>query len=116
MMNEEYRIANKGSGKNIPVLRTLGYYAVSYSTNFTGALHLGFQTAGTAIKEPAAAPRNICRTADYSSERKVHRTETLNGNVEYKIRKSEVVPKASLREKTEDGRRNLELEILKEAV
>ena len=71
MMNEEYRIANKGSGKNIPVLRTLGYYAVSYSTNFTGALHLGFQTASTAISDTAAALRNtlsgnrrICRTSN----------------------------------------------------
>ena len=192
-MNEEYRIMNVESGKNIPVLRTLGYYAISYSTKITGALHLGFQTTGTAINdtmttprnilsgnrriwnekpaaaprniltciqwicrtsngepaaalrntlsgnrricrtsngEPAAAPRNtltciqwicrtsngdtaaaprnICRTAYHSSERKVHpassadrRTETLNGNVEYKIRKSEVVPKASLREKSE---------------
>src|SRR5690606_21089369 len=125
-MNEEYRIMNVESGKNIPVLRTLGYYAISYSTKITGALHLGFQTTGTAINdtmttprnilsgnrriwnekpaaaprntltciqwicttsngETAAAPRNICRTAYHSSERKVQRTETLNGNEEYGI-------------------------------
>ena len=55
--NEEYRIINNESGKNIPVLRTLGYNAVSYSTNITGALHLGFQHTGIAISETAAAPR-----------------------------------------------------------
>ena len=99
--NNQYSKMNEETGNNIPVLRTSGYNAVTYSTNITGALHLGFQTTGTAISETAAAPRNtlsdiqwncrtfngetaaaprnICRTAYRSSERKVQRTETLKG-------------------------------------
>ena len=99
--NNQYSKMNEETGNNIPVLRTLGYYAVSYSTKIDGALHLGFQHTGIAISETAAAsrntlsgiqwncrtfngetaaaPRNICRTAYRSSERKVQRTETLKG-------------------------------------
>jgi hypothetical protein len=79
MVNAEWRMMNKESGNNIPVLRTSGYNAVPYSTNITGALHLGFQTTSAAISETAAAPRNICRTAGHPSGKKVQSTETLKG-------------------------------------
>jgi hypothetical protein len=41
-------------------------------------------------RRTAAAPRNICSNEFYPLGMKVHRTETLNGNMECKIRKTEV--------------------------
>ena len=119
--NNEYRIMNGKSGssgnpksrtvsiegRNIPVLRTFGFHWNSSATNITGATHLGFQTAGTAIGETAAAPqntllgnqricrtiigetaaapRNICRNEYSSSGKKVRSTEILKENKEHRI-------------------------------
>jgi hypothetical protein len=52
-------------------------------------------------RRPAAAPRNLCSMRYYLFWMKVQRTETLNGNMECKIRKTEVG-----RRKTEVGRWN----------
>jgi len=109
--NNQYSMMNEETGNNIPVLRTSGYNAVSYSTKIDGALHLGFQHTGIAISETAAAsrntlsgiqwncrtfngetaaaPRNICRAVCRSLGRKVQRTVTLNGNEEYRIMNKE---------------------------
>jgi hypothetical protein len=107
---------NAESGENIPVLCTSGYYWNSSATSITGALHLGFQTAVTAISEtaaaprntlsgnrriwnekPAAAPRNICRTGNIPLWMKVQRTETLLENVEHRIMNNESGMKNPLR-------------------
>ena len=94
--NNEPRIRNVESGKNIPVLRTSGFNEVSLATKLVGATHLGIQTAGTAIGKTAAAPRNtlsgnrrICRNEYSSSGKKVRSTETLKENKEHRIRNNQ---------------------------
>ncbi|WP_372950087.1 hypothetical protein [Mariniphaga sp.] len=55
-------------------------------------------------RRPAAAPQNLCSMRYYLFWMKVQRTETLTGNMECKIRKSE-----DGRRKTEDGRPKTEV-------
>jgi hypothetical protein len=80
--NNEHRITNAESGKNIPVRCTCVFHWYSSATNITGALHLEFQTSFAAIGETAAAPRKICSPASHPSGKKVQRTETLKENIE----------------------------------
>ncbi len=83
--NDECRMMNNESGRNIPVRCTSGINAFSSATNISGATHLGFQTANAAFSGIAAAPRNLCSSKDCHSEKKVQRTETLKENKEYRI-------------------------------
>ncbi len=76
--NEEYRMMNIESKRNIPVRCTFGFNRISSATKVIGALHLRFPTSSTAISERAAAPRNLCSFGYHPSEIKVHRTEILN--------------------------------------
>ncbi len=83
--NEEYRMMNIESERNIPVRCTFGFNRIFSATKVIGALHLRFPTSGIAISERAAAPRNLCSNGYRPSEIKVHRTEILNRNNKHRI-------------------------------
>jgi hypothetical protein len=108
--NIEHRIMNNESERKIPVRCTSPFYALSSATNIAGALHLGFQTAGTAIGETAAAPRNtlsgnrrICSCEYRALRKKVQSIETLKENIESGRRAEGILRKESYVPMAEDA-------------
>jgi hypothetical protein len=115
MLNEEYRITNNESGMKVPVPllpipEGLHVYSQPVSRENTTSRGVGISTTFQPMGVVPVAnvwsykhliPLASGRTGKNSSWLKVQRTETLNGNMECKIRKTEVG-----RPKTEVGRWN----------
>jgi cobalamin biosynthesis Mg chelatase CobN len=105
MLNKEYRITNNESGKKVPVRgqsipEGLHVYSQPVSRENTTPAGVEWLSAPWYVYKHLM-PLASGRTGKNSSWMKVQRTETLTGNMECKIRKTEVG-----RPKTEVGRWN----------